>query len=111
MSGNAYAELLKLICLEKDKTMITNILIDMSGKVIASVQGYEANVEVTPNKFFIKSSFANIDVFYYIDRNSSIYNEAWFNKTTREARYYNGKCLEVDINFDYKEEVELAPKD
>ena len=32
LSGNAYAELLRLSCVASDKTMTTNVLIDMSEK-------------------------------------------------------------------------------
>ena len=99
LSGNAYAELLRLACVAADKTMTTNVLIDMDGKETASVQGYVAKVKVTPSKFFLEYSFANINVLYYIDRNSGIYNETWISQKTKEASYYNGTCSVAKKKF------------
>ena len=93
LSGNAYAELLRLSCVASDKTMTTNVLIDMSEKKMGSVQGYPAKAQVSPDRLLLEYTFAgSINVLFSIDRNSGIYNEIWTNKKLNSKEYFNGKC-------------------
>jgi hypothetical protein len=93
LSGNAFAEILRLSCVAADKTMTTNVLIDMSEKKMGSVQGYPAKTQVSPDRFLLEYTFAGgINVIFSIDRNSGIFNEVWTNNKDSSAEYFNGKC-------------------
>ena len=93
LSGGASAEVLRLSCVAADKTMTTNVLIDMSKKKMGSVQGYPAKTQVSPDRFLLEYTFAGgINVLFSIDRNSGIYNEIWTNNKDSSAEYFNGKC-------------------
>ena len=90
LSGNAYAELLKLSCVASDKTMTINVAID-AGKNYATVQNYPAALKVTSERYIMKYRMYDKppDINFSIDRNTGIFNEVWFGS---ETLYFNGRC-------------------
>ena len=90
LSGNAYAEVLKLSCVASDNTMTTNVLID-ADKNYATVQNYPAALKVTSERYIMEYRMYDgpPDINFSIDRNTGIYNEVWFGSKTL---YFNGRC-------------------
>ena len=90
LSGNAYAELLKLSCVASDNTMTTNVVID-ADKNYATVQNYPAALKVTSERYIMEYRMYDKppDINFSIDRNTGIFNEVWFGS---ETSYFNGRC-------------------
>ena len=91
LSGNAYSKtLVKLGCLSSDETMTTIIVIDASNNK-ATVQGYPATIQVTPNRYLMKYRIYDVpaDITFAIDRDTGSYNEVWIGADTL---YFHGKC-------------------
>jgi hypothetical protein len=90
LSGNAYAELLRLSCVSSDNTMSTNVVID-ADKNYATVQNYPVSLKVTSDLYIMEYRMLDgpPDINFSIDRNTGIYNEVWFGSKTL---YFNGRC-------------------
>ena len=87
----AYSEtLVKLSCLSSDETMTTTVTIDASNNK-ATVQGYLATIQVTPDRYLIKYRIYDgpADITFAIDRDTGSYNEVWIGTDTL---YFHGKC-------------------
>ena len=90
LSGNAFAELLRLSCVASDNTMSTNVVID-ADKNYATVQNYPAALKVTSDLYIMEYRMLDRppDIIFSIDRNTGIFNEVWFSSKTL---YFNGRC-------------------
>ena len=90
LSGNAYAEVLKLSCVASDNSMTINVVID-ADKNYATVQNYPAALKVTSERYIMEYRMYDKppDINFSIDRNTGIYNEVWFGSKTL---YFNGRC-------------------